>query len=320
MKHLAIAVVLFCAHAAFAQTYPTKPVRLIVGFPPGGAVDMVARAVAQELQESLAHPVIVDNRAGANGVIGTQTVAKAPPDGYTIGLGSISTLVLNVHFNSNVGYHPLRDFTPIGSVGEVASAFALHPAVPARSLKHLIALARSQPAGRLMVGSSGVGSLQHLALEILNVASGVRIQHVAYKGTSPALTDVLGGHIDGLVVSLPGVIAPAQTGKLNVVAVTGSQRSSTLPQVPTAKEQGLADLVVANWYGIVGPPNLPPQIVNRLHEAIGRAAASPGLKSKYAAAGVDTRTDASPAAFGKFVGSEFARWEQVITKSGVRIE
>lgn len=307
------------AGVAAAQAYPTKPVRLIVGFPPGGAVDIVARTVAQGMRGVLGQQVIVDNRAGANGAIGTEAVARAAPDGYTIGLGSISTLVLNAHLSPNIPYQPLRDFTHIGSVGQVPSVIAVHPTVPARSIKALVSLARSQP-GKLTFGSSGVGSLQHLTIEMLNGLTRTRIEHVAYKGAVPAMTDVLGGHIDGLVVSLPSVIGSAKAGRLNVLAVTGSQRSPALPDAPTALEQGYQELVVVNWYAIVGPANLPPQIVTTLHAAIGKAVATSALKEKYAAAGLEPKSDPSPAVFAKFVSDEYARWQQVVKKSGVKAE
>ena len=305
---------------AAAQSYPVEPVRLIVGFAPGGAVDIVARATAQGMRDVLGQQISVDNRTGANGAIGTEAVAKAPADGYTIGLGSISTLVLNVHLNSKTPYQTLRDFTPIGSIGQVPSAIAMHPAVPVRGMKQLIALARSQPRGKILMGSSGVGGIQHLTIEVLNNVAGIGIDHVAYKGAVPALTDVLGGHIDGLVVSLPSVIGPANARKLNIIAVTGDQRSPALPDVPTAKEQGLPDLVMVNWYALVGPANLPAQTVTTLHAAIAKAVASPGFKEKFSAAGIEPRTDASPAAFSRFLGDEFTRWQKIISHSGVKIE
>lgn len=304
---------------ATAQDYPAKPVRLIVGFPPGGTVDIVARMLAQGMRDAMGQQVIVDNRAGANGAIGTELVTRAQPDGYTLGLVSISTMVLNVHLSPNTPYHTLRDFTPVGTVGQVPSVIAVHPAVPARSLKALIALARSRP-GKLMFGSSGVGSLQHLTIEMLNSLAEIKVQHVAYKGAVPAMTDVLGGHIDGLVVSLPGVLGAARAGKLNVLVVTGDQRSPALPDVSTPKEQGMPELVVVNWYAVAGPANIPPRVLGTLHAAVTKAAAMPAVKEKFSAAGIEPRTDPSPGAFARFVREEYTRWQQVVQKSGVKVE
>ncbi len=304
---------------AMAQAYPAKALRLVIGFPPGGAVDVVARTLAAAMHDTLGQQVIVDNRPGANGAIGTEFVAKAMPDGYTLGLVSISTLVLNVHLYPGIGYHTIRDFTHIGAVGEVASLIGAHPAVPARSTNELIALARSRP-GQLTFASSGVGSLQHLAIEIFNTTQKARLTHVPYKGAAQALTDVIGGHIDGLVVSLPSALAAVRSGKLNALAVTSDRRSPALSGVPTAKEQGLPELVVANWYGLVGPPNLAPPIASALHAAILKGLASTAAKERFAAAGIEPKTDASPSEFSRFVGEEFGRWEKIVKRSGVKVD
>ena len=227
------------AGIAFAQTYPTRPVRFLVGFPPGGAVDIVARTLAPALAENLRGRVVVDNRGGAHGIIGTQLVASAAPDGYTIGLVSVSTLVLNVLLYPNVPYHTLRDFTLLTTVGFAPLSIAVHPGVPARSTKELIALARSKP-GMLTFGSPGAGGLQHLTIELLNSSAGIKITTVHYKGTGPAMIDVLGAQIDGIVSTIPAVLAPAKSGKMRVLAVTDEKRTDALPDVPTAREQGSA--------------------------------------------------------------------------------
>jgi tripartite-type tricarboxylate transporter receptor subunit TctC len=319
-RHLKIAtlLVLAAAGSAHAQTFPTKPIRFIVGFPPGGAVDLVARAVAPGIGDVLGVQVIVDNRPGANGMIGAELVAKAAPDGHVIGLVSISSMVLNVLMQSNPPYQA-KDFTPLSTVGLVPFGLGVHPSVPARSLKELIALARSRPA-RLTVGSPGVGSLQHLTIEMLNATAKVKLGHVPYKGTGPALTDVLGGHIDGLVTAISGVIVPARSGKLRLLAVMDAQRSQALPEVPTAHEQGLANFNVVNWYAIAAPPNLPAPIANALHAAIAKTTATPIARERLVAGGVDPKTDASPAAFAQYVRDEFARWSKVVKDSGIKLE
>jgi tripartite-type tricarboxylate transporter receptor subunit TctC len=314
-----LSVLVFSGTAAAAEAFPTKPIRLIVGFPPGGAVDILARTVAPALAKTLGVQVVIDNRGGANGIIGADLVAKAAPDGYTIGLVSISSMVLNVHMYPSIPYHTLRDFTPLTTIGLVPFAVAVHPGVPARSLMELIALARSKP-GMLTFGSPGVGGLQHLTIEMLNSAAKIRLEHVPYKGTGPALTDVLGGHIDGMVTGISGLIPLARNGKLRVLAITGEQRSSALPDVPTVREQGLPNFVVVNWYAIAASPNLPASLANTLHGAIVKVVAAPAVADKLVAAGVDPKTDASPAAFAQFVREEFTRWGKVVKDSGVKVE
>ncbi len=320
LRHLTgICLVLATVGGAAAQGYPAKPIRFIVGFPPGGAVDIVARTVGPGIGETLGTQVVVDNRGGANGMIGADLVAKAPADGYTIGLVSISSMVLNVHMHPNPPYHTVRDFTPLSTVGLVPFVLAVHPGVPARSLKGLLALAKSQP-GKLTIGSPGVGGLQHLTIEMFNNAAKVNLRHIPYKGAGPALADVLGGHIDGMVAAVSGVIAPVRNGKLRAITVTGPQRSPALSNVPTAEEQGLKSFQVVNWYAIVAPPNMPAQLANTLHAAILKSAASASVTEKLAAAGVDPKTDATPAAFAQFVREEFVRWGKVVKESGVKLE
>jgi tripartite-type tricarboxylate transporter receptor subunit TctC len=307
------------AGGAAAQNFPVKPIRMIVGFPPGGVVDIVARTMAQPMGEILGQQIVVDARPGANGVIGADLIAKAAPDGYTIGLVSISNMVLSVHLSANPPYQTLRDFTPISNVGLVPFVVAVHPGVPARSLKELVALAKAQP-GKLNFGSPGVGGLQHLTIELINSMAKVNIQHVPYKGTGPAMTDVMGGQIDGVIAGIAGMVSASKSGKLRILAITSEERSPALPDVPTAKEQGLPGLVVVNWYALVGPPKLPPAILNTLHATIVKAANLPATREKFDAAGVDVKTDATPAAFAKYVNDEFMRWGKAVKDAGVKLD
>ena len=318
VKWGAAAVLAVMATAGTAQNFPVKPIRFIVGFPPGGAVDLIARGAAPGIGDALGTQVVVDNRAGANGMIGAEMVARAPADGYTIGLVSISSMVLNVVMHPNPPYQA-KDFTPLSTVGLVPFGLGVHPSVPARGMKEFIALAKTRP-GRLTVGSPGVGSLQHLAIEMLNSTVGIKLQHVPYKGTGPALTDVLGGHIDGLVTAISGVIGPSKAGKLPMIAVMSAQRSPALPDVPTAEVQGLKNFQVVNWYAIVAPPNLPAPLTSALHGAIVKAVATPTVRDKLIVGGVDPKTDASAAAFAKFVSEEFTRWGKVVKESGVKLD
>jgi len=315
---LACVSVLLAGMAA-AQTFAARPIRLIVGFPPGGAADIVARIVAPGVGDALGGQVVVDNRGGANGIIGMEALAKAAPDGYTIGLVSISAMVLNVHLYQNISYHTLKDFTPLSNVGFVPLAIAIHPSVPARSLRELVALARAKPS-RLTFGTPGIGGLQHLTIEMLNSTANIKLQHIPYKGTGPAMTDVLGGQIDGMVTAVSGLITSAQTGRLRALAVTGAERSPALPDVATVREQGLPELLVVNWYAIAGPPNMPPAMANAFNAAIVKTVAVPAAAGKLAAAGVDPKTDASPAVFAAFVRDEFSRWGKVVKDAGIRAE
>lgn len=315
----AMLVFLFAMQGAYAQSAPRKSVRLILGFPPGGAVDLIGRAVAPGIGEALGSSIVVDNRPGASGAIGAELLVKSPPDGSTIGLVSVSSMVLNVLTMPNPSYHTMRDFTPIGNVGLVPFGITMHPAVPARSLRELIALARSRP-GQITIGSPGVGGLQHLGIVMLNDAARIKLLHVPYKGTGPAMTDVLGGHIDGLMAAVSGVLAAAKGGKLKVLAVTSAERSSVLPDVPTVQEQGLPGFFVVNWYAIVGPANLPAASLSALHAALVQTVASTAVHDKLIASGVMPKTDASPAAFAAFVRDEFARWEKVVKQSDLKRE
>jgi tripartite-type tricarboxylate transporter receptor subunit TctC len=302
-----------------AQSFPVKPIRMIVGFPPGGVVDIVARGIAQPMSELLGQTVLVDSRPGAAGTIGLTLLNAAPPDGYTIGLASISNLVLAPHLNPKITYHPVRDFTPITNVGRVPFVLAVNPTVPAKSLKELIALARAQP-GKLNFGSPGVGGLQHLTIGMLNFMAKTDITHVAYKGTGPAMADVLGGQIDGVVAGISGMVAASKAGKLRILAQTGDTRSPALPDVPTAQEQGLPGMVVLNWYSFIGPPKLTGQPLATLYSTIVKAAHLPATRERFDAAGIDVKTDDSPAAFGRYVAEEDARWGQVVKTTGIKME
>jgi tripartite-type tricarboxylate transporter receptor subunit TctC len=324
MKKLVLGCIGVCAlfglaGGGAAQNFPSKPIRMVVGFAPGGAVDIVARTIAAPMGDALGQPVVIDTRPGANGMLGADLVAKSPPDGHTIGLVSISSLVLNVHMHAKPPYHTVRDFTPISTVGLLPFVIAVHPAVPARSLKELISLARAQP-GKLTIGTPGVGGLQHLTIEMLNSAAKISLRHIPYKGTTPAMTDVMGGHIDAVIGGVPGILEPHKAGRLRAVVVTDEHRVGAMPDVPTAREQGLPGLVVVNWYAIVGPANLPARTLTALHASIVKGAAQPATREKFAAAGVDVRTDPTAAAFAEYVRSEFARWGATVKNAGVRIE
>lgn len=307
---------LLCGSAgAVAQDFPSKPVRIVVGFAPGGSNDIVARVVAPRLGELLKTQVVIENRPGANAVIGTDAVAKSTPDGYTLGLVGVSNLILNPLLFPKNPYNALTDFTGLTAVGITHQVLSLHPSVPARSLKELIALARAKP-GQLNFGSPGAGGLKHLTLELLNTLARTRMEHVAYKGGGPAMTDALGGQIHGVLVDIAGPLPHIKQGRLRAIVVTGEGRAKQLPDVPTVREQGV-DMVSLNWFAVVAPAKVPAGVVERLHGSLVRASQSADVKERLDTLAVESYTHASPEAFQKFVRDEYARWGKVVKDSNV---
>jgi tripartite-type tricarboxylate transporter receptor subunit TctC len=310
---------LAAAPAALSQDYPTRPIRLIIGFPPGGSNDVVARLVAPRLGELLGAQVVVENRPGANATIATENVAKAAPDGYTIMLGSSSPLAISPFTYSKLGYDTLRDFVGIGQIALTPELGAVHPSVPARSLKELVALARSQP-GKLNFASSGNGGLPHLALELLKSLARIDVQHVPYKGAGPAAVDLVGGHVEGMIIDFPALYPHVKAGKLRALFLAAEKRIGLLPDVPTSAEAGYPDLIAVNWFAIVAPIKTPRTIVDRLHGAFSKTMATPEVKERLLAQGVETSMSASPEAFAKFLRGELAKWSKVARESGARAD
>ncbi len=300
---------------ALAQDYPTKPIRLIVGFPPGGSNDVVARIIAPKMSEFLGQQVVVETRSGANGTIATEFVAKSAPDGYTITLGSLSPLVISLATYANIPYDTAKDFAPINTVALTPEVIALHPSIPAKTLPELIALSKKQ---QVTLSSSGNGGLPHLAIEVLKNVSKGNFLHVPYKGGGPAVTDTVGGHVNGVVMDLPAVAAQVKGGKLNAVAVTNRQRTNVLPNVPTSGEQGLADVQAVNWFALMAPKGTSAAIVAKLNEALQKTQALPQVKEEFAKVGVEPFTQSSPEAFRKFLDEEIARWGKIARESGAK--
>jgi len=303
------------AGGAVAQEYPVKPVRVIVGFAPGGSNDIVIRIVAPKLSELLKTQVVVENRPGANAIIGTDAVAKAAPDGYTLGLVGVSNLILNPLLYPKNPYNALTDFTGLSTIGVTHQVFSIHPSVPARSLKDLIALAKARP-GQLNFGSPGAGGLKHLTLELLNSLAGTRIEHIAYKGGGPALTDALGGQIHGVLVDIAAPYPYIKQGRLRALAVAGETRAKQLPDVPTVLEQGVK-MVSLNWFAVVAPAKTPQNAIDRLHPALVSASQSPEVRERFDGISVESYTHPSPAAFQQFVRDEYARWGKVVKDSNM---
>ena len=314
------AMLLTASASAYAQApYPSKAIRMIVGFPPGGSNDIVARIIAPKLTQILGAQVVVENRTGANATIGTDFVAKSPPDGYTLVLGSASPLVISPFTFSNIPYDTLRDFVPITTVGSTPEMMAIHPSLPARNLKEVIALARSQP-GKLNFASSGNGGLPHLATELFKKLGRVNVVHVPYKGAGPAAVDLIGGHVHGMIIDMPALAQYVKSGKLRGIVVTAEKRAPLLPDLPTSAEQGMPGLIAVNWFGIMAPAKTPKPIVDRLYTALAQAVNSPDTKEQFRAQGVEASVHASPEAFTAFLREELGRWAIVAKESGARAD
>jgi len=313
----AAAAALAFAHSTHAQTYPTKPIRLVVPLAPGGATDILARILAQRMGDALGQPVVVDNRAGAGGNIGNEVVARSAPDGYTL-LMTAPVLVINPALDSKVGYHPVRDFTPISLVASVPVVLAVHPTVTAKNVKELIALAKASP-GKYNYSSSGVGGTNHVAGVLFAKMAGVDIVHVAYKGSSPAMTALFSGEVQIQFSGLPPLLQSIKSGKLRAIGVAGAKRANALPDVPTISESGLPGFEATSWQGLSGPAKLPNPILNLLHATVTKIVATPDIKSRISELGADP-VGSTPAEFAKFIKSEFDKWGPIIRQSGARAE
>jgi tripartite-type tricarboxylate transporter receptor subunit TctC len=315
------ALALITATVAYAQApaYPSKPIRLIVGFPPGGSNDIVARIIAPKLTQILGAQVVVENRPGANATIGTDYVAKSAPDGYTVVLGSSSPLVISPFTFASLPYDTLRDFAGITTVGSTPEMLAIHPSLPARNLKELVALARSQP-GKLNFASSGNGGLPHLATELFKKLGKVNVVHVPYKGAGPAAIDLVGGHVHAMIIDMPALYPFVKSGKLRGIIVTADKRAPLLPDLPTSAEQGMPGLIAVNWFAIMAPAKTPKIVIDKLYGALVQAANAADTKEQFRAQGVEASVHPSPEAFTAFVRDELGRWEKVAKESGARAD
>ena len=314
---LALAACVWAPGAVLAQAYPTRTIRMILPFPPGGPTDIVGRLVAQKLSEQVGQSVVADSRPGASGNLGLELASKSPPDGYTIVLSS-PVISLSPLLYSKLNYDPNKDLAPIALVGAVRNVLVVHPSVPAKSLKELIGLARKNP-GKLNYGSGGIGTTTHLAPELLKSLEKLDIVHVPYKGSGLALVALAGGQVDMLVVAAPAAVGQIQAGRVRPLAVLSPERLSSLPQVPTTKEQGFENFEISVWYGILAPAATPREIINRLNAELNKAMMAPDMKSKLAANGVDPLTG-TPEQFGNFIRSEAARFAKVIKEAGIKAD
>jgi tripartite-type tricarboxylate transporter receptor subunit TctC len=306
-------VLLLLSGIANAQTYPSRPIRLIVPFPPGGAVEFYARAVQPHVQEILGQPVLVENRAGAGGMIGVDLVAKSAPDGHTLAVGNIAALAMNVGVYSKMPYDPLRDLTPVMRTVAVNYAMVVHP-----SVGELVSFLKSNP-GKLAYGSAGAGSAPHLATESFKQVAGLDMIHVPFKGGGPMVTDLLGGQIQLVIADQANLMPHVKAGRLRALAVSTLQRSTVYPELPTIAESGFPGFEARAWQGLVGPANLPPPVVARLHDAFSRAMAIPEVRDRLVGGGLDPIVT-SPQEFGAFIRAEIERWSKVAKTVGAKAD
>ena len=305
--------------SALAQGYPTKPIRIVVGFSPGGTTDILARDLGVRLQESWGQSVVVDNRPGAGGNIAAAAVAKAAPDGYTL-LLSTNSFAINPALYSKMPYDTINDFAPIAFIGSVTNIFFAHPSVPAKTMKDVVALAKSRP-GQVTYGSGGVGTSPHLAVELFKSMAKVDLVHVPYKGVPPVVQGILAGELALGTASLPsaGIPEHVKSGRLRGLALTGSKRSQTLPQVPTMIESGFPGFDVVIWYGMLAPAGTPADLVTKLNAELLRIFALPAVRERWAAQDFEIATT-SPSDFAAYIRSELAQWAKVVKEAGVKIE
>ncbi|HYG42228.1 MAG TPA: tripartite tricarboxylate transporter substrate binding protein [Bordetella sp.] len=311
-----VSLALPCAAAAQAERFPDRPITLVVGFSAGGSNDIVARAIAQPLGRVLGVPVVVENRVGAAGMIGTAHVAKADPDGYTLMVASASPVVVSPHTQARMAYDAKQDFAAISLVGITPEALAMHPKFPAQTLAELIALAKGR---EITLASSGSGGLPHLAIELFkSAAPGTKIVHVPYKGAAPAVADTLAGHVDGVVVDLPAVYNHILGGRLQGIALANDARSEFLPDLPTSVEQGLPRFVAVNWIGLLAPAGTPQPIIDKIHTALLAVMKQPEVRQTLAQSAVQVPVSESPAAFQQFLNDEYDKWGEVVKVSGAK--
>jgi tripartite-type tricarboxylate transporter receptor subunit TctC len=303
--------------AAVAQTYPAKPVRFVAPYPPGGVNDIVARLIGQRMAQALGQPWIIENRAGRGGNIGTDHVAKSAPDGYTLVHGGMGSLTLGP-FLSKVPYDSLRDFAPITLSARAPNVIAVHPSLPVRSVKELIALAQSRP-GELNYGTSGIGSTPHLTAALFVSMAQVNMVHIPYKGGAPATTDLLAGQIPIAFAPIASMLPHVSSGRVRALAVSGLERSPSLPHIPTVSEAGLARFEMNPWFGILAPAGTPADIVAKLNAELVRILRAPDMEKQFAAQGVEP-AHSTPAEFLSVIKSDLAKWEQVIREAGIKGE
>jgi tripartite-type tricarboxylate transporter receptor subunit TctC len=314
----ALAAALAGAHPATAQDYPTRPVTLIVPYTPGGGNDAMARVVADKMSIVLGQQIVIENRGGAGGSIATRQVARAAPDGYTLGLGGTGTLAIDPTLYPNVGYDPRKDFAPVGLIATSALIVLVNPAVPAKTLKEFIALAKAEP-GKINFASAGSGSGIHLGTELLAYMAGIKMTHIPYKGSAPALTDLIGGHVALYFSSLPPAGGLVREGKVRALAVTGPTRSKVFPDIPTVAEAALPGFEAVLHYGIVAPAGTPRPVIDKLNAAMRTALASPDVQARIDTDGAEPMAS-TPEQYAADIDREETKWSEIVRRSGAKAE
>ncbi len=317
-KTIVAAVAVLAAGAVFAQSYPVKPIRLVVPFPPGGPADSVARVLAQKLTEVIGQNVVVDNRAGATGTIGAGLVAKSPPDGYTLLLGTSNELAMSPGLFDKLPYDPVKDFAPLSNVINFPNILVVNPHLPARTVAELVALARAKP-GQLSFATSGIGSTNHLTGVVFQDIQKVKVNYVPYKGGGPAVTDLMGGHVDSMFATMPSVVPFVKSGKLKALVLTDNKHWPALPEVPSAKEAGVPDLIVITWNGVLAPAGVPDAVIAKLNADITTVANSTDMKERMKAQAAEIATT-TPDVFAAMLRNDFAKWSKIIKQAGMRAE
>ena len=309
---------LFAVTGAMAQTWPDRPVRILVGYPPGGGTDLVARLIQQPLSAKWGQPVVIDNRPGANAIIATEAVAKAKPDGYTLLMAYATELAVNPATMKKLPYDPVKDFAPIVQLASAPLVLAVNPALAAKDVRELVALAKAKP-GTLSYSSSGGGSVHHFAGELFKLQTGADVLHVPYKGSGPATADAVAGQVQVTYASVASVLRFVQAGRLRALAVTSKQRSSQMPEVPSMVEAGLADFELTSWYGLLAPAGTPADIIAKIHADVTAALASPEQKKSFDAQGLDP-AGGTPQAFATFIRGEALKFARIAKAGNINAE
>jgi tripartite-type tricarboxylate transporter receptor subunit TctC len=320
LRLLAAAALLACGGAwaqPAADAYPSKPIRLILPFPPGGGTDIIGRILSERMAADLGQPVVLENRGGAGGNVGAEAAARSAPDGYTMVLVAPS-LAISPSLYKKLNYDPIKDLTPIGLVATVPNVLVTHPSVPAQTLAEFIALAKNRP-GAMNFGSGGAGTSNHLAGELFNLLAGVNLVHVPYKGVNLAMNDLIAGQVQLVVIGISAAAPQIKAGRLRALAVVTPKRTTALPDVPTAAEAGLANFEVTTWYGLLAPAGTPKPIITRLNAALGRAMHAPDLQERLAGLATEPVTG-TPEEFGELIRSEMAKWGRVVRDAGLKAD
>lgn len=315
---LVFAAVAVPGWASAAGTYPDRPIHLVVGYPPGGTTDLIARVVAQQLSKQMGQSVIVDNRAGAGGSISAEYVAKAPPDGYTLLLSVIGIMSINPSLYKSLAYDPIKDFAPVSQLTSIPQVMLLNPKVPAKNLKEFIAYAKQRP-GQIDYGSGGIGTATNLAGELFNSMAGVKLVHVPYRGSAPAMTDLLAGRVSVMFEQIATALPRVRSNSLRALGVTTLKRSPAAPDIPSLSEAGLKGYDMSTWHGISAPAGTPPAIIDRLHQEVVKALASPAVRDTFAKAGV-IPVSSTPKQYAAYTKAELIRWRDVIKAAGIKPE